>query len=102
MPLTSWRPSAEPQGPPRQPAVPAPPTVASRPCLTPFPLGPGPPTAETDTLSLAKAKRTFYLFPLFFFFFFLAALGLRGCVRSFSSCGERGLLFVGGARAQQL
>ena len=37
--------------------------------------------------------------PLFFFFYefiylFLAALGLRCCVRAFSSCGERGLLFV--------
>ena len=37
---------------------------------------------------------------LFFFFFFqlinlfLAALGLRCCARAFSSCGERGLLFV--------
>ena len=29
-----------------------------------------------------------------FFFFFLAALGLRCCARAFSSCGERGLLFV--------
>ena len=35
-----------------------------------------------------------------FFFFnllinlFLAALGLHCCVRAFSSCGERGLLFV--------
>ena len=27
------------------------------------------------------------------FFFFLAALGLRCCVRAFSSCGEWGLLF---------
>ena len=27
-------------------------------------------------------------------FFFLAALGLRCCARAFSSCGERGLLFV--------
>ena len=41
---------------------------------------------------------------LFFFFFwesiylfiylFLAALGLRCCIQAFSSCGERGLLFV--------
>ena len=30
----------------------------------------------------------------FFFFFFLAALGLRCCTWGFSSCGERGLLFV--------
>ena len=26
--------------------------------------------------------------------FFLAALGLRCCAQAFSSCGERGLLFV--------
>ena len=29
-----------------------------------------------------------------FIYLFLAALGLRCCVRAFSSCGERGLLFV--------
>ena len=28
------------------------------------------------------------------FFFFLAVLGLRCCARAFSSCGERGLLFL--------
>ena len=39
-----------------------------------------------DTLSLQAWT--------FFFFFFLAALGVRCCVRAFSSCGERGLLFV--------
>ena len=32
----------------------------------------------------------FFLFNLLF----LAALGLRCCARAFSSCGERGLLFV--------
>ena len=31
---------------------------------------------------------------LFFVFLFLAALGLHCCARAFSSCGERGLLFV--------
>ena len=31
---------------------------------------------------------------LFLFLFFLAVLGLRCCARAFSSCGERGLLFV--------
>ena len=38
----------------------------------------------------------FYLFIYFykFIYLFLAALGLRCCVRAFSSCGERGLLFV--------
>ena len=30
----------------------------------------------------------------FFFYLFLAALGLCCCARAFSSCGERGLLFV--------
>ena len=34
----------------------------------------------------------FYLFILTYFF--LAVLGLRCCARVFSSCGERGLLFV--------
>ena len=29
-----------------------------------------------------------------FIYVFLAALGLRCCVRAFSSCGERGPLFV--------
>ena len=32
-----------------------------------------------------------YLF-IYLIFSFLAALGLRCCVRAFSSCGERGLL----------
>ena len=36
--------------------------------------------------------------PLIFFFFLinllLAALGLHCCMQAFSSCGERGLLFV--------
>ena len=31
---------------------------------------------------------------IYLFILFLAALGLRCCVRAFSSCGERGLLFV--------
>ena len=30
----------------------------------------------------------------FLFYLFLAVLGLHCCVRAFSSCGERGLLFV--------
>ena len=29
-----------------------------------------------------------------FIYLFLAALGLHCCTRAFSSCGERGLLFV--------
>ena len=31
---------------------------------------------------------------IYFIYLFLAVLGLRCCVRAFSSCGERGLLFV--------
>ena len=30
----------------------------------------------------------------FKFYLFLAVLGVRCCMRAFSSCGERGLLFV--------
>ena len=37
----------------------------------------------------------FFFFLIFkFIYLFLAALGLRCCARAFSSCGERGLLFV--------
>ena len=39
-----------------------------------------------------------YIYLLFFIFIFiylfLAVLGLRFCVRAFSSCGERGPLFI--------
>ena len=31
---------------------------------------------------------------IYFIYIFLAVLGLRCCTRAFSSCGERGLLFV--------
>ena len=31
---------------------------------------------------------------IYFIYLFLAALGLRCCMQAFSSCGERGLLFV--------
>ena len=35
----------------------------------------------------------FFIHLLYFIYLFLAA-GLRCCVRAFSSCGERGLLFI--------
>ena len=38
--------------------------------------------------------RVFLFFFLNFMYLFLAALGLRCCARAFSSCGERGLLFI--------
>ena len=36
----------------------------------------------------------FYLFIYLFMYLFLAVLGLRFCARAFSSCGERGPLFI--------
>ena len=36
----------------------------------------------------------FFFFSLFFIYLFLVVLGLCCCTRAFSSCGERGLLFV--------
>ena len=36
----------------------------------------------------------FYLFIYLFIYLFLAVLGLRFCARAFSSCGERGPLFI--------
>ena len=38
----------------------------------------------------------FYFFNkfIYFIYLFLAALGLHCCVWAFSSCGERGLLFI--------
>ena len=35
-----------------------------------------------------------YLSIYLFIYLWLAALGLRCCARAFSSCGERGLLFI--------
>ena len=36
----------------------------------------------------------FYLFIYLFIYLFMAVLGLRCYAQAFSSCGERGLLFV--------
>ena len=36
----------------------------------------------------------FFIFNKFVYLLILAALGLRCCARAFSSCGERGLLFI--------
>ena len=47
-------------------------------------------------LTLKMSYSAYQLFPdrIFIIFLFLAVLGLRCCARAFSSCGERGLLFV--------
>ena len=39
-------------------------------------------------------SHSLYIFFFLFFFFFWAVLGLRWCAWAFSSCCERGLLFV--------
>ena len=36
----------------------------------------------------------FFFFNYLFIYLFLAVLGLHFCARAFSSCGERGLLFI--------
>ena len=40
------------------------------------------------------ADTVFFLFLFFLIYLFLAVLGLRFCARAFSSCGERGPLFI--------
>ena len=45
-----------------------------------------------NLLSGGFQKLNYYF--LKFIYLFLAVLGLRCCARAFSSCGERGLLFV--------
>ena len=51
-------------------------------------------TGKIIVLYLFKLKVAFRKKKLMCFFFFLGALGLRCCVQAFSSCGERGLLFI--------
>ena len=52
----------------------------------------------SDSLYLQELPTPCFIAAFFFFliyvFIFLAALGLHCCTRAFSSCGERGLLFV--------
>ena len=51
----------------------------------------------TYIIHIIKSYMFFYannFFKLIYLFLFLAALGLCCCMRAFSSCGERGLLFV--------
>ena len=42
----------------------------------------------------AKNPTIYFCNSLFYLFLFLALLGLRFCVRAFSSCGKRGPLFI--------
>ena len=51
---------------------------------------------KTNTYTEMSHSFFFFFFNLFYLFIylFMAALGLRCCAQAFSSCGERGLLFV--------
>ena len=47
-----------------------------------------------DTQYYSANNVCFFLNESFFIYLFLAVLGLRFCARAFSSCGERGPLFI--------
>ena len=59
---------------------------------------PGKPGSQVFFINSRRVwRKLFFIFNIFinlFIYLFLAALGLRCCVQAFSSCGERGLLFV--------
>ena len=53
------------------------------------------PLGTMPSISFIKLFFLFFnKFIYFYFYLFLAVLGLRCCMRAFSSCGERWLLFV--------
>ena len=53
---------------------------------------------EPNTVVLCLGHTGFFwFFKFIYFILFLAVLGLRFCARAFSSCGERGPLFIAGA-----
>ena len=57
-------------------------------------LKPNPALKFTSSVMLGRLYTFSILKFIYLFILFLAALGLRCCARAFSSCGERGLLFV--------
>ena len=46
--------------------------------------------SELALIAMTYMEHSFYLF----IYLFMAVLDLRFCVRAFSSCGKRGLLFI--------
>ena len=65
--------------------------------LTPPPTPPQPPCSCSQTQHLPALAFTFFKIRLLICLF-LTVLGLRCCTQTFSSCGERGLLFLAGRR----
>ena len=51
-------------------------------------------SGESENINQTEWGHFFFFLINLFIYLFLAALGLRCCVLAFSSCGERGLLFV--------
>ena len=52
------------------------------------------PLGSPSPCSIAHRSSTFVFFFFLIYLLFLAVLGLRFCARAFSSCGERGPLFI--------
>ena len=50
--------------------------------------------SSNKSVNVIRISFLFSFFKNKFIYLFLAALGLRCCAWAFSSCGERGLLFV--------
>ena len=51
-------------------------------------------TLTPEQILIALFLFFYFLFFLIFIYLFMAVLGLRFCARAFSSCGERGPLFI--------
>ena len=49
---------------------------------------------EMELLGYKGCEFSFLFFFYYFIYLFLAVLGLRFCLRGFSSCGKRGPLFI--------
>ena len=52
------------------------------------------PFNSSQQILICKLHREFFFLLIYFIYLFLSLLGLRCCARAFSSCGERGPLFV--------
>ena len=64
------------------------------PALTGGFLTTAPPGKPSGNLFFFFKEESLYFFKYLFIYLFMAVLGLRFCARAFSSCGERGPLFI--------